>query len=145
MCKMTKLLCGLGVGILTLFSFCPEETAAAETDIPELMLQEEEADAEEEDKDVSRAQLVIDHYEISKGVFERSSECTLRIHIRNVSKESAATEGIITMYSGTVYPVFGKANQITFDEIQPGESIFVDFDVNLDRIVNGPNPIEFVL
>lgn len=146
MSRIAKLLCGLCIiGMMTLCFSYPVEVGATETDVMEESNASESDTEEENDEIKTHSQLVIDSYEIAKGAFERSAECTLRVHIRNIDENNAVTVGQITMYSSYVYMVFGKTNQITFGEVKPGESIFVDFEVNLDNIVSGPNPIEFEL
>ncbi|MBQ9768208.1 MAG: hypothetical protein IJW37_08915 [Lachnospiraceae bacterium] len=120
--RLSKLLCGFCIGILLFAASFPVKAAAANIEHP---------------------QLIIDSYEIASGRFERSAECTLRIHIKNIDDNVAAIAGSITFYSSYVYSVFGETNQANFGEIGPGESIYVDFNVNLDNIVSGPNPIEF--
>lgn len=122
--RLFKVLCGLYVGILLLASSLTTEVAAMT---------------------MSHSQLVVDYYEIVEGKFEKSAECTIRVHIKNVDDDSVAMGGGITMHSAYVFPVTGQTNQIIFGEIQPGKSRYVDFKVNLDNIVNGPNLIEFAL
>ncbi len=105
--------------------------------------------------EIDHPQLTVKSYEIINGKFEKCAECTLRVYIENVAEkidededdvnETAAEWGIITLYSEKIAAVTGKSNQIVFDRIEPGESLAVDFEVNLDLIEKGPNVIEFVL
>lgn len=95
--------------------------------------------------EIGHPQLTVENYEIVKGKFEKGAECTFRVTVKNVDDENIATAGMITLFSERVSPVTGKANQIIFGELEPEQSVTVDFDVNLDMIEKGPNVIEFVL
>lgn len=119
--KFLKYLCGLCIGLLFLSSSFEVEATALKTGQP---------------------QLTVEKYEIVEGKFEKNGECTLRIYISNVDDSHDATAGAITMYSSTVYPVTGKSNQISFGTVGAGEQIYVDYEVSLDNLISGPNPIE---
>ncbi len=140
--RLAKMFCGLCVGIIAFVSLSPVEVRAAETEIE---IEETEEVLETEETTEMYPLLVIESYEIVNGAFERGSECTLRVHIENIGTDYTALTGNIVMHSSYIYPVFGKTNQINFGNVEPGERISVDFDVNLDKIVTGPNPIEFML
>lgn len=119
--KFVKYLCGLCMGILFLSSSFEAEASELNTGQP---------------------QLTVEKYEIVDGKFEKNGECTLRIYIRNVDDTYDATAGAVTLYSATVYPVTGKSNQISFGAVEAGEEIYVDYEVSLDNLISGPNPIE---
>lgn len=147
--KWKKLLCGVCIVIMSIVSFSAVEVNATESNGTETVVVEVNAmtteDTEKDEAVVSFPQLVVESYEITEGVFKRSAECTLRVHIRNVSANSGVKMGSVALHSSYVAPVFGKANQIMFGEVGAGESIYVDFEVNLDNVINGPNLIELVL
>lgn len=122
--KLAKRFCGVLLGVMMLVLGLPASVQAVGMDHP---------------------QLTVESYEIVNGNFEKCAECTLRVYIKNVDDEKAAQAGIITLFSEKIAPVTGKSNQIVFGEIGPGESLAVDFEVNLDLIEKGPNVVEFTL
>ena len=138
--RLAKMVCGLCIGIIAFVSLAPMEARAVETEI-----EETKEVLETEETTEMYPLLVIESYEIVDGAFERSAECTLRVYIENIGTEYTALTCNIVMHSSYIYPVFGKTNQINFGNVEPGERISVDFDVNLDKIVTGPNPIEFMI
>ena len=147
--KWKKLLCGVCIAMMSIVSFSAVEVNATESDGTETVVVEVDAtktkDTEKDEGTGSLPQLVVESYEITEGVFKRSAECTLRVHIRNVSTNSGTKMGSVALHSSYVAPVFGKTNQIMFGEVGPGESVYVDFEVNLDNVINGPNLIELIL
>lgn len=122
--KIVRILCGMFMGVLFLASSFTAKAMGME---------------------MNHSQLVVDSYEIVEGKFEQGAECIIRIHISNIDNDSIAKAGGITIYSSYIFAVTGKTNQISFGEIKPGQSISVDFEVNLDRIVVGPNLLEIEL
>lgn len=139
MSRFVKIVCGLCIGLVTFASVSPAKVSAAE-------LENEKKGVEETREEMAEfPQMIVDSYEIVNGSFERSAECTLRVYIKNIADNEPVKVGSIMMFSSYIYPVFGKTNQMVFGELGPGEMTYVDFEVNLDKIINGPNPIEFNL